>query len=204
MVTAMKWTTLFFCCLSLAGAAELTEGRTVYLMPMGRGLDQFIANRLTRMHVFQVVTDPSKADTVISDRVGRELEDRLNDLYPPPEEPKSGEAAPASKEAVRSKPEAARQQAAAPPSKPEVPQGPDEQLQPSAVAGFAGDTANKPDKRGYMGTSGHSRGVIFLVDVKSRQVLWSLFETPKNSSPRELDRTAQKIVKRLKEDLAAK
>ena len=39
-------------------------------MPMGRGLDQFIANRLTRMHVLQVVTDPAKADTIITDQRG--------------------------------------------------------------------------------------------------------------------------------------
>ena len=72
----------------LAAAAELAVGRTVYLMPMGHGLDQFLANRLTRMHVLQVVTDPAKADTIITDQVGAPLGGQLNDLYPPPAPPK--------------------------------------------------------------------------------------------------------------------
>jgi hypothetical protein len=35
-------------------------------------------------------------------------------------------------------------------------------------------------------------------------VLWSAFEKPKNSSPQELDHTAERVVKLLKEDLSAK
>ena len=37
---------------------------------MSHGLDQYLANRLTNEHVFQVVTDPKLADAVFSDRVG--------------------------------------------------------------------------------------------------------------------------------------
>ena len=73
-------------------------------MPMGRGLDQFIANRLTRLHVLQVVTDPAKADTIFTDQVGATLEDRLKDLYPPPPDPEAKEATPekaAAKEGAR-------------------------------------------------------------------------------------------------------
>ena len=55
-----------------------------------------------------------------------------------------------------------------------------------------------------MGVSGRGRGTIFLVDVKSRQVLWSLFDKPRNSSPHELDHTAERVVKQLKEDLSPK
>jgi hypothetical protein len=66
------------------------------------------------------------------------------------------------------------------------------------------ETVNKADKAGSMGVSGRGRGTIFLVDVKSRQVLWSAFEKPKNSSPQELDRTAVRVVKLLKEDLSPK
>ena len=53
-----------------------------------------------------------------------------------------------------------------------------------------------------MGITGRGRGTIFLVDVKSRQVFWSAFERPKNSSPHELDQTAERVVKLLKQDLA--
>ena len=158
----------------------------MYLLPMGRGLDQFIANRLTRMHVMQVVTDPAKADTIFTDQVGATLEDKLKDLYPPPPDPEA-------KEAAKEKEAAAKEKA-------EKPGAPASQARPSLLA----DTVNKADKAGGMGVSGRGRGTIFLVDVKSRQVLWSAFERPKNFSPHELDHTAERVVKRLKEDLSAK
>jgi hypothetical protein len=187
MVAAMKAALSLLFCLSLAGAAELTGSRTVYLMPMNRGLDQFIANRLTRMHVFHVVTDPAKADTIISDRVGAALGERLNDLLrlagPPP-----ATTQPATETAK---------------NKAEVSKAMEETPQP-AVPPVFGDTVNKAASAGNMATSGHGRGTIFLVDVKSRMVLWSTFERPKDFSPRELDRTAERIVKQLKEDLAGK
>jgi hypothetical protein len=183
----MKWAATLLCCMNLAAAAELSAGRTVYLMPMGHSLDQFIANRLTRMHVLQVVTDPAKADTVLTDQVGASLEDRLKDLYPPPPDPeaeKEKAAAAAAKQAAKEKSDAA-QARGGPPS-------------------LLGDTVNKADKAGTMGVSGRGRGTIFLVDVKSRQVLWSVFEKPHNFSPHELDQTAGRVVKQLKEDLSPK
>ena len=190
MVNNMKWALSLFCCLNLAAAAELTGGRTVYLMPMGRGLDQFIANRLTRMHVLLVVTDPAKADTIFTDQVGATLEDKLKDLYPPPPDPEAQEAAH----------EAAKEKEAAAKEKAEQPDASAIQVRPSILA----DTVNKADKAGGMGVAGRGRGTIFLVDVKSRQVLWSVFEKPKNSSPHELDHTAERVVKQLKEDLSPK
>jgi hypothetical protein len=35
-------------------------------------------------------------------------------------------------------------------------------------------------------------------------VLWSAFERPKNSNPHELDHTAERVVKLLKQDLSPK
>jgi hypothetical protein len=51
--------------------------------------------------------------------------------------------------------------------------------------------------------SGFSRGKgnFFIVDRKSRNVLWAVFEPPKDSSAGELSKTAEKVVKRLKIDL---
>jgi hypothetical protein len=190
----MKWALSLFCCLCFnlcltrAGAAELTPSRTVYLLPMGHSFDQFIADRLTRMHVFQVVTDPAKADTVITDRVGASLQSRLKELYPPPPDPEAKEAAKVAAKTNADTPRAAG----------------DTLLPPSGPMAAFGDTTNKLAQTGSMATSGHGRGTIFLVDVKSSQVLWSIFEAPKNNSPRELDRTALRIVKHLKLDLAAK
>jgi hypothetical protein len=170
----MKWAALPLCLLGMASAALVTEPHTVYLLPMVHGLDQFIANRLTRMQVLQVVTDPAKADCVFTDRVGEGLESRLDELYPKPAAHKEAEA-----KAEESKKEGTK---AAPP--------------------ILGDTANKLEKAGSLAVFGQGRGTIFLVDVRSRQVLWSIFEKPRDFSPHGLDRTADRIVKRLKTDLA--
>ncbi|HUO27639.1 MAG TPA: hypothetical protein VMU80_00375 [Bryobacteraceae bacterium] len=176
----MKWAAVLLGCLNLAAAAELTGVRNVYILPMSHSLDQFIANRLTEMHVYQVVTDPARADTVITDQVGQALEDRLNDLYPPPENKEAKEAKEKQeKEAADKKP---------------------------AVAGrlsILSETVNQADRQGSMSLSGRGHGTIFLVDVKTRGVLWSVFDRPKNTSPHELDHTAGRIVHRLKEDIKA-
>lgn len=97
MVSDMKAAALFLlaasCALPAAGA-DLTTVRTVYLLPMTGGLDQFLAHRLTSADVFQVVTDPAKADAVFTDRLGEDFERRLAEMYPPPPEPKpAGEEA---------------------------------------------------------------------------------------------------------------
>jgi hypothetical protein len=196
----MKRVLLLLCSLSIAGAAELTPDRTVFILPMTHSLDQFIADQLTRMHVLQVVTDPAKADTIVTDRVGEPLETRLQELYPelkpkpaPKEPPKESANALPPREAANTAAntqddqtppdEATRQRSMLPPP-------------------IFGDTVNQVDRPGNMATTGHGRGTIFLVDVKSGQVLWSAFAPPKNSSPRELDHTAERIVKRLKDDMS--
>jgi hypothetical protein len=160
---------------------------------MGHSLDQFIADRLTRMHVLQVVTDPAKADTVITDRVGAALESRLKDLYPPP-------PAPEAKEACRRKSPKRRPSKAA--RRAQSRRCPSTLLR--AIGSLWRYLQQTPTSAGSMSTSGQGRGTIFLVDVKSSQVLWSIFETPKNNSPRALDHTAERIVKQLKLDLAGK
>lgn len=208
----MKWTALFLSCLGMACAAELSDSRTVYLLPMGRGLEQYIANRLTRMHVLQVVTDPAKADVVITDNVGSALEDRLNDLYPPEKPPAPAKPAPEAKDAAKSPaeppkatPEAPRAKAESAPAQPASGEPPKDEEEPEpAISSPGSETANRGEGRGYMAAAGHGRGTVFLVDVKSRQVLWSMFERPKSNSAQELDRAAKRIVKSLKEDLAAK
>jgi hypothetical protein len=48
------------------------------------------------------------------------------------------------------------------------------------------------------------KGNLFIVDRKSRNVLWSVFEPPKDSTPEELSKTAVRVVKRLKLDLSDK
>jgi len=64
-----------------ATAAGLDEVKTVYVLPMSNGLDQYLAAQLTSGSVLQVVTDPQKADAVLTDHVGQSFEQSLADLY---------------------------------------------------------------------------------------------------------------------------
>lgn len=50
---------------------------------------------------------------------------------------------------------------------------------------------------------GRGKGNFFLVDRTTRTVIWSIFEPPKNSTPSELDKTAERVVNHLKQDLKA-
>jgi hypothetical protein len=56
--------------------------RTVYILPMAGGLDQYLADLLTRRNVLQVVTDPKLADTVLTDRLDAVLEQKLAEFHP--------------------------------------------------------------------------------------------------------------------------
>ena len=60
---------------------ELGEVKTVYLLPMTYSLDQFLAIRLTKGGVLQVVTDPKKADAILSEHIGTGLEEQMKSLY---------------------------------------------------------------------------------------------------------------------------
>ena len=50
-------------------------------------------------------------------------------------------------------------------------------------------------------TWGRGRGNIYLIDRKSRTVVWSAYNKPKNSTSKELNRTAAKFASRLRADL---
>ena len=60
---------------------------------------------------------------------------------------------------------------------------------------------NKLAIRPINSSSGDSKGTVFLVGTKSRQVIWSVYELPKNSTSKEMDRIASDIVSRLKKDM---
>jgi hypothetical protein len=51
-----------------------------------------------------------------------------------------------------------------------------------------------------VGGSGRGKGAIFLVDRKTRMVIWSAFEPAKSLQPNDLNRTAEKIVSKLDKD----
>ncbi len=64
-----------------APAAGLDDVKNVYVLPMSNGLDQYLAAQLTSGSVLQVVTDPHKADAVLTDHLGQSFEETLADLY---------------------------------------------------------------------------------------------------------------------------
>jgi hypothetical protein len=162
---------LFSCSAALVCATDLAGVHTVYLLKMSRGLDQFIASRLTEDHIFQVVTDPKQADAVFTDQIGEGFEAKLEDLFPSPD----------------AKP--------APPPKEDK----DDETSP-----FLGDTVNKLSNPASGSSFGRGRGTVFLVDAKSRRVVWSVFEPARSGTPKDLDRTASDIVNRLKHQLKGK
>ena len=61
--------------------------------------------------------------------------------------------------------------------------------------------SNKLENPATNSTVGRSKGTIFLVGTKSREVVWSVYELPKNATSKESDRIASAIVSRLKRDM---
>ncbi len=133
-------------------AAGLSDVKTVYLLPMSSGLDQYLAQKLTSGAVLQVVTDPQKADVVLTDHLGETFEQSLADLY---------------------------------------------QTKPKADD----KTADAEDKGATFARSGmqgkRGRGTIFLVDRRTHEVLWSVYELPKDSQPGTLRHSAGRISDQL-------
>src|SRR5258708_36314750 len=160
---------LFAACLAAALNADLRRVNMVYILPMSGGMDQFLANRLTTMGVFQVVTDPQKADALITDRIGEGFQAKLDELYPPPVPPK--------------------------PVK-------DEKSAKDDKKDHKDDLSAGPVTR--ISSFNTGKGNFFIVDRRSRNGLWSVYERPQNSTPGELTKTAEKVVKRLKADLTEK
>jgi hypothetical protein len=157
-------------------AADLSGVHAVYLFPMSRGMDQYLANRLTNDHVFRVVTDPKLADAFFSDRLGDAFQAELDAALPKPAPPKDAakDAKDDSKPASKSR---------------------------SSATGMFSDTVNKLDNPSMNSSFGRGKGNVFLVDAKSRQVVWSTFDPAKDDTVKQLDRTASDIVNRIKKDL---
>jgi hypothetical protein len=136
--------------MAFAERPELAAVKTVYLLPMTNSLDQFLAVRLTRGGVVQVVTDPKAADAVLCDAIGKGLEDKLSELYG------------------------------------EKKKDPGDKQAPS----FAGP----------MTGAGRSKGAVFLIDRRTRGVIWSDYVRPKDAQPPELNRVANKIADSLEKE----
>jgi hypothetical protein len=51
---------------------------------------------------------------------------------------------------------------------------------------------------------GRAKGTVFLVHIKSRDVLWSVFEQPRDNTAKNLERAAERIIVKLQERLKGK
>jgi hypothetical protein len=72
------------------------------------------------------------------------------------------------------------------------------------AAGASTSTANPSTAfRRDTATSPH-RGMVFLVDPRSRVVMWSAYQLPKSSAPSEMDHAASQITNQLKAALGRK
>ncbi len=194
----MKSVALLLCCIALMASLPIASAQTakvqsVYLLPMTGGLDQFLANRLTSGGVVQVVTDPKKAEAVLTDQLGEVFEKRLADLYPA-EAPAASETKTAGAVSKTKAAAGTESKAAAGSEKSEK----EETATDSEAAEEARKTREKPVR---VFSSGRARGTLFLVDTHSRNVIWSVFEKPKNTTAEQMDRTARRIAERLKKDL---
>ena len=145
---------------------ELAEIKTVYLLPMTYSMDQFLAIRLTKGGVLQVVTDPKMADAILTDHIGASLEEKMNSLYG---EQKAAKAADSADDKDKDK---------------------DKDKNAYGNAPMAGGT--------------RSKGAVFLVDRKTRNVLWSDYVRPKSAQPDELNHVADKIAAQLEKDKKGK
>jgi hypothetical protein len=156
----MMLSSILALCLAAANP-QLANVKTVYLLPMGGGLDQYLAIRLTENQLFRVVTDPNLADAVFTDRIGEGFEERLAELYPE-DHPKPA------------------------------------------------DDEKKADDNSWVNQKVRSasfsrgKGTIFLVDRKSKDVLWSLFAPSKSGRVPDLNNNATRISKKLEEAVRPK
>ena len=152
----MRWYRVLIAAASLAWGAgasgAVRDVKTVYILPMAGGLDEYLAVRLTTGVVLQVVTDPQKADAILTDHLGESFQKSFDDLY-----------------------------GAAPP---------------------AGSDSSQPFAR--VGGGRRSKGAFFLVDRKTRDVVWSDDERPKGNSADELRRIAGRISDRLNKAMKGK
>jgi hypothetical protein len=157
--------------------AQLKQVQAVYLLPMGSGLDQYLATRLVEMHLFQVVTDPKRADAVFVDRIGEGVEDKLAELYP--EEKKVEKA---EKEGENKDPDAKDKDAK------------DKEKNKNDFSGSSSRVGSTNLQRG--------NGTIFLIDRRTHTVIWSLYSPAKSTNAPDVNRNAAVIAKKL--ELAVK
>jgi len=175
--------------------------KTVYLMPMASGMDQYLANELTRAHVFQVVTDPARADAIFTDHLGAGFEAGLKNMYPEfkanstSSASMGGKAASKAADAIELN---AAEAAAGKDSDKTADQATDVDATKGTPAGSKASLTLKPAGAERAPASSHARGTVFLVGRGTWDVLWSAYAEPVMGRSKQQDQTAAKLVSQLK------
>lgn len=147
--------------------------KSVYILRMGNGLDQYLASELSKHGVYAITTDPQKADALLTETLGEGFEKKYLELYPPPKpEPTPEEKAKAEQDKDKDKKEKS-----------------------------ADEVNATPVARVGSSTWGRGKGTIFLVARDSRTVLWSMNRQPKNTAAKSMVEQARKVVNQLRKDL---
>lgn len=189
MVSAMRWSktvlaaALLSAVCAAAEAPELAQVHNVYILPMANGVDQYLANHLTRRNVFRVVTDPKLADAIFTENMGPGFSDKMDELYPPPEKEKEKEKAPP------------------PEAKKEDKSGPGDASAPPPFGELKNADQPRDIFRPKISPWTRGKGNLFLVSRQSRAVIWSVFDRPKDARPKSLDHMAESVVRKLAGDL---
>jgi type IV secretory pathway VirB10-like protein len=155
------------------------------------------------MGKMQVVADPLSADTILTDKIGEPFEKRLDLLYGPPH--KMVEAPPA----ADTEEKAADDDDMPKKSTDAADAAKDKSAKDKADAAAAKDkekaAKDKADSQREqlmrVTSFGRGKGTFFLVDRRTRSVIWSDYEKPKSTSADELNKIAEKVVNQLKHDL---
>lgn len=175
--------------------ASLATVQTIYVLPMSSGIDQFIAHQVARHHVYQVTTDPLQADAFLSDFVGASFEMRVDDLLKTARE-KAELAAQeeAKKEQARKEQETSKKTDAKGKDNEKSKDAKDKDTEDTeAPGGF--QTAGAVTR---IQSFGRGKGNVFLVDAKSRRVLWTGFDIAKNTRAESLQKSASRLVSQLR------
>jgi len=180
-----------FALLVCAGAiasenVALKQVQSVYILPMRSGMDQYLANKIVRHGLLQVVTDPQRADAILTDHIGATFERKLEELYPPPKPVKPVKPVRADK------------------AEKDDDEEPADTADTADKAGSSKGTIEAGAPTDHTSSFGGGRGTIFLVDRKSRAVIWSTYDRAHDMSADSLDKKADQIVNRLKSDLKEK
>ena len=152
---------------------ELSGVKSVYVMKMGNGFDQYLISRLAASGPFRVVTHPQEADAVFTDRVGVSLENWLDELATS-EKPEKDEKKDEKREEKK-----------------------EEDANMVGSASYDARSASVNPESSFS----RGRGNYYLVNPKTKTVLWSIFLPPKSTTPKDLNATAQKVVKELRSHL---